>query len=479
MRFNLSTPARLPQRGHLFVPCFSGPVRGVRCGVDLSGERATSTVGERSPLPKGKSGYDGVHLLSCGALDSCEAEELRRVGGKIGSFLADRTVGTAIIDATDVIEALGEDGLAALTEGAALGHFRFNRHKTKSVRIPDAKVTLVVGKTGKSLTDAVRRTNRICDATNYARALGHEPANIIDPVSLAAQARSLAKATGLKCTIVDDRRMKTLKMGAFLAVGQASVKLPRLIVLEHNMKAAGKPIVLIGKAITFDTGGYSLKDKNGIVGMKYDKCGGMAVMGAMKAVAEMKLKRPVVGLIAAAENMIAGNAYRPNDIITSMSGQTIEIISTDAEGRLVLADSITYAQKFYKPKVMIDLATLTGGVVISLGKVYGGLFCNNDGLRDALLASGARTYERLWPMPIDDDYFALLRSDDCDFKNSGNREGHASQGAVFLKQFVDAKIPWAHLDIAGVADLDKAGPYCPVGGTGFGVRLLCDYLQRA
>jgi leucyl aminopeptidase len=212
--------------------------------------------------------------------------------------------------------------------------------------------------------------------------------------------------------------------------------------------------------------------------MKYDKCGGAAVLGIMQAVAALGLSVPVVGIIAAAENMISADAYRPNDIITTLSGKTVEIISTDAEGRLVLCDSLTYAQRHYQPRVMIDLATLTSGIVTALGNVRAGLFSNNEVLVEALFNSGERTHERLWRMPLDGDYFELIRGDDSDLRNStGLTTASPIVGGMFLKQFVSDDTPWAHIDIAGVAKAKVDLPYCPKGATGFGVRLLVDYLS--
>ncbi len=211
--------------------------------------------------------------------------------------------------------------------------------------------------------------------------------------------------------------------------------------------------------------------------MKYDKCGGMTVIGVLQAAAALKIKTPIVGVIAAAENMISGSAYRPNDIVKTMSGKTVEIISTDAEGRMVLADALTYAQKHYKPRALIDLATLTGGVVIALGSIRAGMFSNDDRLAAALAAAGERVHERLWRLPLDDDYLELIKGDDSDLKNTGGRSADPVIGGMFLKQFVDEKVPWAHLDIAGTATTDKDQPYCPKGATGFGVRLLIDYLE--
>ncbi|MEE9297135.1 MAG: leucyl aminopeptidase [Phycisphaerae bacterium] len=449
-------------------------------GLSLEGVRTPEKLGDCVVVGKPAGGFETVTVVSMGLREECTAERLRCVGGAVAGAMASRKLSSAAVDVREVTAVCPDEGAHALCEGLTLGSFRFDRHKTDAGRPVKLRVTLATGRASKKLSTQVGRASLVAAATNYARELSHEPANVINPVTLAARARSMAKSAGLKCRIIDHRQMQRLKMGAFLAVGQGSVSPPRLIVLEYGGRGGGggKCVVLVGKAVTFDTGGYSLKDKDSIVGMKYDKCGGTAVLGVMQAVAALKIKGPVVGLVAAAENMVAGNAYRPNDIIRSMSGKTIEIISTDAEGRLVLADTLTFAQKHYKPRAIIDVATLTGGVVVALGKTLAGLFCDNNGLRDQLLESGKRTFERLWPMPMHDEYFELLRSDDCDFKNSGSRGAHSSQGAVFLKQFVDERIPWAHLDIAGVASVDKAGPYCPKGGTGFGVRLLCDYLER-
>jgi leucyl aminopeptidase len=237
-------------------------------------------------------------------------------------------------------------------------------------------------------------------------------------------------------------------------------------------------VVLVGKAITFDTGGYSIKNTEGIVGMKYDKCGGVDVLATLQAVAALQLDIPVVGIISAAENMISGDAYRPDDIITTLSGKTVEIISTDAEGRLVLADALTYAQRTYQPQAIIDLATLTGGVVTALGRVRAGLMSNNDDLASDLFSAGEQTGERLWRLPLDEEYSKAMKGEDADLKNSGGREGHAILGGAFLKAFVADDVPWAHLDIAGVAETNKELPYSPKGATGFGIRLLLQFLEN-
>ncbi len=479
MQITAST-LKKPPRGMLLIPVYAGKAdkNARRFGANWAGLKIPDEVGERLSLAQRGAGPSLVVLVSMGPRKECNAEMLRRVGGSMTTAIRDADGGRATVDMSEVFSRFENDGVTAICEGLELACFRFDRHMSERKDRPEPSVTLGFESATKEVREVIGRALTAARATNFARDLAHEPANVINPVTLADRAKALAKDSGLKCTIIDDKQMKRAHMGGMLAVGMGSDTPPRLIVLEHRNVRNDKPIVLVGKAITFDTGGYSIKDKNNIVGMKYDKCGGMAVLGVMRAAAELELGVPVVGAVAAAENMISSRAYRPNDIITTMSGKTVEIISTDAEGRMVLADALTWVQQQYQPRAIIDLATLTGGVVVALGKVLAGIFSNDDELRERLLASGEHTHERLWPLPMHDDYFDGLKSDDCDFKNSAGREGHASLAAVFLKQFVDQRIPWAHLDIAGVASIDKAGPYCPPGGTGFGVRLLCDYLGR-
>ena len=360
-------------------------------------------------------------------------------------------------------------------EGLLLGSFSFEKYKSNTKQ-STCRVHLLATKETKLLRSEVERAAIISEAANLSREWAHEPPNIINPVSLAERARKLAAEQGLKYRVLNDKQLEKMGAGAMVAVGKGSATPSRLILLEYPGKSKGKPVVLVGKSITFDTGGYSIKPGEGMVGMKYDKSGGMTVIAALVAASRLGLKRPLVGIIAAAENMISGGAYRPNDIVKAMNGKTIEIISADAEGRLVLCDALGYAQKNYQPRAIIDLATLTGGVVVALGSIRAGIMANNDALAEALAESGERTYERLWRLPLDDEYFELIKGDDSDMKNSGARKAHPIIGGIFLKQFVSDDIPWAHIDIAGVADTEKDLPYCPKGATGFGVRLLMDYL---
>lgn len=398
-----------------------------------------------------------------------------------------------LVVAPDILNPLPSPGAAALVEGLHLGDFRFDRHKSNPVKSTNIRVDWIVGAAAPRVQKMIDRAAGVCEGVNLARELAHEPPNVLHPVTLAQRIVQVARRAGLRCTVLDERALRRMGAGALLAVGQGSDSPPRLVILEHGLTAAAKgrtvrgtgrrgserppPVALIGKAITFDTGGYSLKDRVSMVGMKYDKCGGLAVLGAMCAAARLRLPTPVVAVIAIAENMVSGGAYRPNDIITTMSGKTVEIISADAEGRLILADAMTYAQRTYQPRCMIDVATLTGGVLVALGTLRAGLMGNDDRLCGDLFSCGERTHERLWRLPLDDEYFDLIQGDDSDFKNSAERAAHAIVGGIFLKQFVENGTPWAHLDVAAVAQVDKDMAYCPKGATGFGVRLLVEYLS--
>jgi len=418
-------------------------------------------------------------LVSLGKADKVDLEKVRRVGGAIAKWLSKNRVAECGVDLVSFSESsLSLKSIVeALVEGVLLGVFTFNKYKSGSEETTTRVTLLTDDDHIQSLKTVVERTTILAESVNLSRDWAHEPPNVINPVTLAERVQKLAQEVGLRCVVLDDKQLAEMGAGAIVAVGKGSATPARLIVLEYSGKSNEKPVALIGKSITFDTGGYSIKTGEGMVGMKYDKSGGMTVIATLVAAARLGLKTPLVGVIAAAENMISGGAYRPNDIVKALNGKTIEIISADAEGRLVLSDALAYAQKTYQPRSMVDLATLTGGVVIALGSVRAGLMANSDALAEALAASGERTFERLWRLPLDDEYFELIKGDDSDMKNSGARKAHPIIGGIFLKQFVSDDIPWAHIDIAGVADTDKDLPYCPKGATGFGVRLLLDYLQ--
>lgn len=418
-------------------------------------------------------------FVSLGLKEKANAETYRKAGGAIGKWLLSSPVSQADLSIDDSIFTDPQAEVPALLEGIQLGSYMFDRYKKQDET--NMPMTVFVSRNLAHLDQIVRRVEIITDAVLLSREWAHEPANVINPLSLAERALALAQEGGLKCTIYTEKELVEMKAGAMLAVGKGSQTPARLIVLEYPGKSGhegSEPVVLVGKALTFDTGGYSLKDTANIQGMKYDKCGGITVLATMLAAARLKLNNPIVGVVGAAENMISEAAYRPDDIIVTMSGKTVEIVSTDAEGRLVLADALTYTQQHYKPKAVIDLATLTGGIVVALGRVRAGIMGNNQELIEALITSGERTAERLWQLPLDEEYLQSTKGDDADLKNSGGREGHAILGGIFLKQFVDDNVPWAHLDIAGLADSPKDLPYCPKGATGFSVRLLMDYLSN-
>jgi leucyl aminopeptidase len=312
------------------------------------------------------------------------------------------------------------------------------------------------------------------------RRLSNEPPNVLTPEALAREARKVANEVGLACRVLDVAEMRRRKMGALLGVGQGSQHPPRLVVLEHKPKRGRtRPTVcIVGKGITFDSGGISIKPAGGMHEMKHDMSGAATVVGVLRAAALLDLPLHLVGVIAAAENMPGGEAYRPGDILTSMSGLTIEIQNTDAEGRLVLCDALHYARTTFEPSAMIDLATLTGACVVALGSTACGLFGNHEGLVDALRRAGDAADERAWPMPLFDEHRDLMKSPVADLKNvSGSRDAGASTAAAFLSRFV-GEVPWAHLDIAGTAYTSKTGPCQPYGATGFGVRLLVQLLQE-
>jgi len=417
--------------------------------------------------------------VSLGAKEKINLEMIRRAGGAIAKWTAKNKVTELGIDTASFSEfgSAPEQIAFALAEGLLLGSFRFDKHKSKKDEPTPANVYFL----NADFKPVIEQANIICDAANLTRAWAHEPANVINPVTLAERVQELAKEVGLKCTVIDDKQLAEMGAGAIVAVGQGSQTPSRLIVLEYQPpagKEAAQPVALVGKAITFDTGGYSIKTTMGMVGMKYDKCGAMAVIGTMVAAAKLKLQTPIVGVLAASENMISNISYRPNDILKTLSGKTVEIISTDAEGRLVLCDALAYAQQTFKPRAMIDLATLTGGVVTALGSTRAGLFSNRAELASALFKAGEATHERLWQLPLDDEYFEIIKSADADMKNSaGVAKASPIVGATFLKQFVNEETAWAHLDIAGVSDWDHEMPYCPTGASGFGVRLLIEYLR--
>jgi leucyl aminopeptidase len=313
----------------------------------------------------------------------------------------------------------------------------------------------------------------LLDGVTFARDLASEPANILYPAEMARRARIL-ESLGATVTVLGEAEMEKLGMGALLGVGRGSERESQLIVIDwRGDAAAGPPVALIGKGVCFDTGGISLKPPDGMWDMKWDMGGAGAVLGAMHLIAARKARANVVGIVAAVENMPDGKAQRPGDVVRSMSGQTIEVLNTDAEGRLILADALTYAQETYHPSAIVDLATLTGAILVALGSEFAGLFANDEALAERLAGAAKAEGEGLWRMPLADGYDKKIKSPIADMQNiSNSREAGASIGAVFIQRFVKDKTPWAHIDIAGTAWAKEEKGTQPKGATGYGVRLL-------
>ncbi|HJW83108.1 MAG TPA: leucyl aminopeptidase [Anaerolineae bacterium] len=367
----------------------------------------------------------------------------------------------------------------AVAEGTLLGLYEWTLHKSKPKENSTAVESFTVYEADPSkiqaISSGVRIGSIIANAVNLARNLTNQPANFITPAALANAAQQLAGRVGLKCDVHDIDWIHAQGMGALLGVTQGSAQPPKFIVLEHK-GAEGDPLVFVGKGITFDTGGISIKPAEKMEEMKGDMGGAAAVIAALGAIAELNLPLHVVGLAPACENMPGGTAYRPGDVLRAMNGKTIEIISTDAEGRLILADALSYAAAL-KPKAVIDLATLTGACVVALGEdIAAGFFSNDDDLARQIKMVSQATAEKLWRLPLYEEYKEKIKSDTADMKNSGGRFGGVGTSATFLAEFVS--YPWAHWDIAGMV-LSKSGPpYVVKGGTGFGVRSLVELARR-
>ena len=364
-----------------------------------------------------------------------------------------------------------ESFIGYFLHGLKLKSYSFNKYKTKNVkRIISINV---LGNKNKPSNKTQLKFKSLEEGTFYARDLVSEPGNILHPDEYAKRLISLKK-DGLKINIYDDKKLKKMGMNALLGVGMGSIRGSYLVTMEWNgAKNNSKPLAFVGKGVTFDTGGYSLKPARFMEDMTYDMAGSAAVVGLMKNLALRKAKINAVGVVGLVENMVSGDAQRPGDIVKSYSGKTIEVLNTDAEGRLVLADALTFTEKKFKPKFIIDLATLTGAIIVSLGSEYAGLFSNNDKLSKQILNSGEKVEEKLWRMPLHKNYDKLMNSKNADMQNINYVGGAGSTTAAqFLQRFILNKTPWAHLDIAGMAFSKYGGALNSGGATGFGVRLL-------
>jgi len=394
------------------------------------------------------------------------AEACRYLRGKGITSVASGTMGAGVNDIKT------EEAAQAMTEGALLGLYTFRRHITKKEdNLGEIKEFIINGKEKRALEKAIEKGKILAEAANRARDMVNEPANFMTPKDMAEAARQLAKEYRLKVEIFDREKMKELGMGGLLGVAQGSQQPPRFIVLSYQgSDSKGTDIALVGKGITFDSGGIDIKPSEGMEEMKGDMAGGASVMATLMALARLKPRINVTALVPATENLPSGTAMKPGDIITAMNGKTIEVLNTDAEGRLILADALSYAKKI-GAKTIIDVATLTGACHVALGSICSGTFTNEQALADKVIAAGKETGELMWQLPMYEEYKEQLKSDVADIKNIGNRWGGAITGAKFLEEFVD-KTPWVHLDIAGTYFTDKEKGYITKGGTGIPVRTL-------
>jgi leucyl aminopeptidase len=427
-----------------------------------------------------------VIVAGLGSQHAFTADRARQVAATAARRARDLKAGTVAFELPGVAAGAFAPRLAAqaVVEGALLGTYRFDRLKTRrddGGEPPGSLDTLTILVPERDhVSDAeagAARGRVLAESAIFARDMVTQPGNELNPRALANAAQQIADSAGLRCEILEPPQIDELGMGLLLGVARGSDEPCRFIILEHAPSGMEQqpPVVLCGKAITFDSGGISIKPAEGMAQMKDDMAGGAAVIGALRALAILGVPRRTIGLIAAAENMPSGRATRPGDVLRALDGQTVEVISTDAEGRLALGDALAYARRL-SPSVLVDIATLTGGIVTALGHSVAGLMGNNADVIARMRAAAERTGEKVWELPLwDDEYRRIIRSDIADMKNSVGRPASAIGGGMFLKQFAK-DTPWAHVDIAGVSWADQDTPYRPKGATGFGVRLLAEFV---
>ena len=403
--------------------------------------------------------------------DQSNSSDVERLGAELYDFIKLNKIKNLVINSNSLNAKAGKDFIGRFLHVLKLKSYEFSKYKTK--KETTAVNISVSGNKIKNLTQNQFRYKALEDGIFLTKDLVSEPGNILHPDEYAKRISALKK-NGLKINVYDEKKLKKLGMNALLGVGQGSIRGSYLVTMEWNgSKNSSKPLAFIGKGVCFDTGGYSLKPAKFMEDMTYDMAGSATVVGLMKSLALRRAKINAVGVVGLVENMVSGNAQRPGDIVKSYSGKTIEVLNTDAEGRLVLADALTFTEKKFKPKFMVDLATLTGAIIVSLGSEYAGLFSNNDKLSSQLLDSGKKVDEKLWRMPLHKNFDKLIDSKNADMQNINYVGGAGSTTAAqFLQRFILNKTPWAHLDIAGMAFSKYGGALNSGGATGYGVRLL-------
>lgn len=484
--------AALPKNGAIVVPVYeSGKNNAAFDDLDAKTDGALTRAMKASVFTGGKGkmldivspaglANSRVLLVGAGNAKDFSALDAEMLGGSAVAKIYATKEKTLIFALNGFSAKKVDDGelAARIAYGAKMRAYRFDAYRTKE-KAEDkpvlSKVTMNTPAT--SAKTAFADYAKICDGIFITRDLVSEPANILYPASFATRCKALAKM-GVKIKVLGEAEMKKLGMGSLLGVGQGSVRDSKIVAMEWmGGKKSDAPICFVGKGVTFDTGGISLKPSKGMEDMKWDMGGAGAVTGAMAAIAGRKAKANVIGVIGLVENMPDGNAQRPGDVVTSMSGQTIEVLNTDAEGRLVLADAIWWTQETYKPEVVIDLATLTGAIIVSLAHEFGGMFTTDDKLAKQLDAAGTATGDKLWRMPLTKTHYDMIKSDIADMQNIGGPGAGSSTAAAFIGRFIKDGVSWAHLDIAGMAWNPKDKATCPKGGSGYGVRLLDEYVR--
>lgn len=431
---------------------------------------------------RSKSPIRRILMAGLGKRKDCSLEKVRQVSGKAAQYIRDLGLNqfcTSLL-VEDLEGASSGEIAQAMVEGILMGLYQFNVYKTEardSVKVI-REFTFVEENRNRSeeIRRAIHKGQILAEATNLARDLGNYPSNYITPTRLAEMALETAGQLGMECEVLEKPQLEALGMGAFLGVARGSQEPAKFIILKYlGSKDQPKPIALVGKTITFDTGGISLKPSEKMEQMKYDMMGGAAVLCAVKAAAQLKLPVNVIGFMPATENMPSGSAMKPGDVVKTLSGKTVEVINTDAEGRLILADALTYATR-YRPAAIVDVATLTGACTVALGNQAIGLLGNHTGLLDGIKKAARVSGERVWELPLWEEYYEQIKSDVADIKNVGGRGAGTITAAAFLSKFVGDH-PWAHLDIASTAWADEGRPYIPKGVTGIGVRLLVNFLM--
>lgn len=413
-----------------------------------------------------------IVLLGLGKRSEITSERLRQAGGKAAPQLQGLGCRDISLSAAHILSL--KHSPVPIVEGAILSVYKFRLYKKNGEGAKPVKRFTLITKPDRGLAGSMRWLAATTSAVNFARDMVNTPSNDMTPSVLAKKARMLSRL-GVRVKVLEREECEREGMGAYLSVARGSVEPPKFIVLRYN-GGRGEPVAIIGKSITFDSGGISIKPSEGMEKMKYDMAGGAVVLAVMKAVCESRLPVNLIGILPATENLPSGSASKPGDIVTALTGKTIEIISTDAEGRLVLADAIGYVKKF-RPRVIIDVATLTGACSVALGNEAIAMMGNSNRWMDRLNAVGGETYERVWQMPLYEEYKDYIKSDVADIKNSGGKTGSLVTAGYFLKEFA-GDTPWVHLDIAGTAWTDQERPYAPKGATGAGVRLLLNFLRE-